>query len=106
MNGGGKPPPYDKEKGIIYMYLHLGNDHVVKKTDIVGIFDLDNSSQSKLTRDYLSRAEKEGRMVIASGEELPKSFVVCRGVDGGQVVYLSLLNSSTLLKRNENTGIE
>ena len=40
MNGGGKPPPYDKEKGIIYMYLHLGNDHVVKKTDIVGIFDI------------------------------------------------------------------
>ena len=88
------------------MYLHLGNDHVVKKTDIVGIFDLDNTSQSRQTRDFLSRAEKEGRMVIASGEELPKSFVVCRSPDGGQRVYLSLLNSSTLLKRSENIGIE
>ena len=88
------------------MYLHLGNDHVVRKSDIVAIFDLDNTSQSYLTRDYLSRAEKDGKMIIASGEELPKSFVVCRDAKGGQVVYLSLLNSSTLLKRNDNTGIE
>ncbi len=88
------------------MYLHLGNDVVVRKSDIVAVFDLDNTSQSWQTRDYLSRAEKEGRMVIASGEELPKSFVVCRAPDGGQRVYLSLLNSSTLLKRSENMGIE
>ena len=88
------------------MYLHLGNDVVVRKADIVAVFDLDNTSQSIQTRDYLSRAEKAGRVIIASGEELPKSFVVCRGADGGQWVYLSLLNSSTLLKRSENTGIE
>lgn len=87
------------------MYLHIGNDFVVKKTDIIGIFDLDNTSQSILTRKYLSRCEKEGRVINASGEELPKSFVVCSR-DNFQQVYLSQLNSSTLLRRSEQKGIE
>ena len=82
------------------MYLHLGNDVVVRKQEIVGVFDLDNTSQSALTRRYLAAAEKSGRVVNASGQELPKSFVVCS--DGErQTVYLSQLNSATLLKRSE-----
>lgn len=87
------------------MYLHLGNDFVVKKTDIIGIFDLDNTSQSIITRKYLSRCEKAGSVINASGEELPKSFVVC-ALPQGQRVYLSQLNSSTLLKRSEQKGLE
>ena len=86
------------------MYLHLGNDVVVRKGDVVGIFDLDNTSQSALTRRYLAAAEKAGRVVNAAGYELPKSFVVCS--DGArQTVYLSQLNSSTLLRRSETERI-
>lgn len=82
------------------MYLHLGNDVVVRKSDVVGIFDLDNTSQSALTRNYLAAAEKAGSVVNAAGLELPKSFVVC--ADGErQTVYLSQLNASTLFKRSE-----
>ena len=82
------------------MYLHLGNDVVVRKSDVVGIFDLDNTSQSALTRNYLAAAEKAVSVVNAAGLELPKSFVVC--ADGErQTVYLSQLNSSTLFKRSE-----
>ena len=87
------------------MYLHLGNDVVVKKTEIIAVFDLDNTSQSIQTRTYLSRCEKAGCVVNASGAELPKSFVVCDHGDG-QRVYLSQLNSSTLFKRSEQTGLE
>ena len=82
------------------MYLHLGNDVVVRKSEVLAVFDLDNSSQSHITRNYLSAAEKRGEIVNAAGDELPKSFVVCaRG--GRQRVYLSQLNASTLLKRSE-----
>ena len=88
------------------MYLHLGNDTVVRKTDVLAVFDLDNSSQSRVTRAFLSRAEKSGALVNAAGDELPKSFVVCAAPGGGQTVYLSQLNSSTLLKRSESLGIE
>ena len=87
------------------MYLHLGNDIAVRKREIVAIFDLDNTSQSAQTRRYLSAAEKAGRVVNAAGDELPKSFVVCAR-DGVQTVYLSQLNSSTLLRRSEGTGLE
>ena len=82
------------------MYLHLGNDIVVRKSDIIGVFDLDNTSQSALTRRYLAAAEKAGSVVNAAGDELPKSFVVC-GDNGTQTVYLSQLNSSTLYKRSD-----
>ena len=85
------------------MYLHLGNDVVVRKNEIVGIFDLDNTSQSAWTRRYLSAAEKAGSVVNAAGLELPKSFVVCAHA-GRQTIYLSQLNSSTLLRRSEGDG--
>ena len=86
------------------MYLHLGNDIIVRKKEIVAIFDLDNTSQSALTRRYLEAAEKGGSVVNAAGDELPKSFVVCSR-NGVQTVYLSQLNSSTLLRRSEADGI-
>ena len=84
------------------MYLHLGNGVVVRREDILAICDLDNTSQSHLTRSYLSRAEKAGQVISVAPEELPKSFVVCRALGGEQRVYLCQLNSSTLYKRNEN----
>lgn len=83
------------------MYLHLGKNVVVKKEDVIAVLDLDNSSHSHITRAYLSKAEKSGQVVNVS-DDLPKSFVVCRGSDGGQEVYLSQLASSTLLKRAES----
>ena len=83
------------------MYLHLGNGVVVRKSDVVTICDLDNSSQSAITRQYLSTAEKNGRVVNVAEDELPKSFVVCREGDQERV-YLCQLNSSTLLKRNDS----
>ena len=87
------------------MYLHLGNSISVKKAEILAIFDLDNTSQSHITRKYLAAAEKAGRVVNAAGNELPKSFVLCME-PGGQTVYLSQLNASTLLRRSESAGVE
>lgn len=81
------------------MYLHIGNGYVVRNADVIGIFDLDNTSQSHITRAYLAAAEKNGEVENASGEFLPKSFVVCRAENGQQRVYLSQLNSSTLHRR-------
>ena len=43
------------------MFIHLGQDTVVKKEDIIGIFDLDTATVSKRTRDFLSKAEKAGK---------------------------------------------
>ena len=82
------------------MYLHLGQNTVVPKRTVVGIFDLDNASQSHITRKFLSNMEKEGKLINIS-DDLPKSFVIC--CEGGDtVIYLSQLSSSTLLKRADS----
>lgn len=87
------------------MYLHIGKNVVVTEESIVAICDLDNSSQSHITRAYLTKAEKSGHVVNVS-EDLPKSFVVCQNEDKTQTVYLSQLASSTLLKRTETISFE
>ena len=81
------------------MYLHLGTGTVVSTDSIVGIFDLDITSQSHLTRKYLSMAEKAGQ-VINAAEDIPKSFVVCRDGEKSSV-YLSQMATATLLRRCE-----
>ena len=79
------------------MYLHLGGEKVVKTKDIIGIFDMDTSTVSKNTRDYLNKAEKNGEVVNVS-YELPRSFVVCREAEKN-IVYISQLSTKTLMKR-------
>ncbi|MBQ4604799.1 MAG: DUF370 domain-containing protein [Clostridia bacterium] len=80
------------------MYLHLGMDKVITFDEIIGIFDLDTSTVSKRTRDYLARAEKAG-IVENVCYDIPKSFIVCRDKNGNEKVYISQISSSTLLKR-------
>ena len=79
------------------MYLHLGQDIIVNEREIVGVFDLDNSTISRHTRDFLPWALKEGRVVNVS-MELPKSFVVCEK-NGRETVYISQISTATLLRR-------
>lgn len=79
------------------MYLHLGQDTVINFKDIIGIFDMDTTTVSKHTRNYLALAEKNGRVFNVSSE-LPKSFVIC-GKNNNITVYISQLSSVTLLKR-------
>ena len=87
------------------MYLHLGQSVVVYQRDIIGIFDLDNTTASFRTRRFLERAEKEGRLKAVS-DELPKSFVVCQTGGRAPVVYLSQLSAATLRGRAENNSFE
>ena len=86
------------------MYLHLGQDTIVRKTDIIGIYDLDNCSASHITRDFLAKAERAGR-VVGIAEELPKSFVLVTE-RRGTTIYLSQLSTATLQKRNAAVGFE
>lgn len=79
------------------MYVHLGETTVVRAENILGIFDLDNTSVSKHTRDFLGRAEKAGQVTNVS-YELPRSFIVC--VEQGNTrVYISQISTATLKLR-------
>ncbi len=82
------------------MYLYLGQETVVPMREIVGIFDIENTTVSKSTRAFLTDAEQRGQVVTVS-DELPKSFVVCESPKNGRTVYISQISCATLLKRAE-----
>ena len=79
------------------MYIHLGGDYVVAERDIIGIFDLENTTVSKHTRDFLKVSEKRKEVVYTS-YELPKSFVLTTNKDNNKV-YISQISPVTLNKR-------
>ena len=78
------------------MYLNIGNDMAVRDRSIIGIFDLDNTSTSKRTREFLEKSEKEGEVVPC--DDLPKTFILTAEY-GLNRVYLTALSSATLEKR-------
>jgi len=79
------------------MYLHAGNNKVIRKKDIVGIFDADNCTVSYITRKYLTDAEKEQRL-IAAKDEIPKSFILYQE-KGKYMICFSKISSQRLLGR-------
>ena len=78
------------------MYLSIGNDMAVRESSIIGIFDMDNTSTSKRTREFLNKAEKDG--LIFPCDDLPKSYILTAEY-GLSRVHLTSLNSYTLEKR-------
>lgn len=82
------------------MYLHLGGETMVNTSDIVAIMDMETSSTSKKTREFLKKTQNSGE-VISVNEELPKSYVITTE-KGKTKVYISPISSQTLLKRANN----
>ena len=80
-------------------FLHIGENTAVYSGSIIGIFDLDTTTVSKNTRDFLKNAEQCGRVHSDPGL-LPKAFVVCHNTKTKKTdVFLSPVNSVTLKKR-------
>ena len=80
------------------MYIHLGEETVVRADEIIGIFDLDSTTVSRHTRKFLANAEKS-KTVYNVSFELPKSFVLCGKRDKTKV-YITQISSATLYKRS------
>jgi len=85
------------------VYLHLGLNVVIAETEIIGIFDIDNTTSSHITRKFLSDAEKAG-CVFNISDELPGSFILS-GTKGINHIHISQLSPQTLLKRAEAAQI-
>jgi len=78
------------------VYINIGNDMSVRDSSIIGIFDMDNTSTSKRTRQFLEQAQKNGEIVPC--DDLPKSFIITSQYAMTRV-YESTLSSATLEKR-------
>ena len=80
------------------MYLHLGGETVIPDSSVVAIYDLDRTTLSRDTRDFLAFAQKAGQIIEVSAE-LPKSFLISNTDCGETKVFLSPLTTATLMKR-------
>ena len=80
------------------MYLNIGNDQMIPERRVIGVFDLEITSQSRITAGFLKQAEKDG-VVLDACADIPKSFLVCDHPYHKQIVYLSQLSSRTLQGR-------
>jgi len=43
------------------MYMHIGAGRMVRDKSVIGCFDMDGKWDSDVTREFLKRAEKEGK---------------------------------------------
>ena len=85
------------------MYLHLGSDTVVNTKDIISVLDLESTSVSKYSKEFLKIAQEEG-FVRNVSDELPKSIVICEE-RGQSVVYITNISTKALsgrIKKREN----
>lgn len=80
------------------VYLHIGNNYSVNINDIIGIFDMDNTTVTGITKKLLDKAECERKLFLAT-YELPKTFIIT-----SNKIYISQLSAGTLKKRLENGG--
>ncbi len=80
------------------MFLHIGGDVVIPMKNIIAVMDIDTTTLSKDTREFLKTAEEEG-FVESICNDLPKSFIIAE-IDKKSKVYLSPISSLTLQKRS------
>lgn len=80
------------------MFVHLGENVVIPIKDIIGIFDIETTTYSSDTSQFLRMAEEDG-FVKRITDEKPKSFVIAE-VNKKSKIYLSPISSSTLSKRS------
>lgn len=78
------------------MFLHIGEGKILNEREIIGIFDLETTSTSKKTREFLRINEKAGNVEYV-GIEIPKTYIV----NSDKKVYITQISSQTLHKRAE-----
>ena len=85
------------------MFLHVGNNKNIRIKNIIGIFDMDNTTVSSVTRKYLTGKQKNALVESAAEDEIPKSFVLYRETDGnGSEIFkicFSQLSTASLMGR-------
>ena len=78
------------------MYVDIDTDSLVNGDDVVGIFDLGNTTVNKFTNEFLNKMQAEGKIEYLVSD-IPKSFILMK--DG--TVFVVELSSQILKKRFE-----
>lgn len=80
------------------MYLHIGKDIMVKKTEIIGIFEYETLKTEKNFQKLCNKIQQEGKIEdISQGNQ--KTIILLKK-QGKTKAYISNISSVTLAKRN------
>lgn len=80
------------------MYVHIGGGKVIKKSEIIGIFDFDTATVARQTKKFLKSKEQK-KELEAEYMEMPRSFILTKNK-----TVISELNAATVRARiNKNS---
>lgn len=74
------------------MFIHIGNDNVIRSQDVVAIIDYNLISSSTIMEEMMENAGKEKKIVGPTVDA--KSVMITK-----EIIYYSTLSVSTLKKR-------
>lgn len=77
------------------MYIHLGEDELIKIQDVIAILDYQLVEESESNRFFIDHYLKEKKLIDV-GQKDPKSIIVTT-----ESIYYSSFSPSTLRKRTE-----
>lgn len=76
------------------MYLHVGKNVIIKKENIIGIFDYQEMKKNETSNSLLEQIR-----IINTSDGIEKSIVITK--ENNEIkAYISNISSTTLLKRN------
>lgn len=78
------------------MFLHIGDDVVVLKKDIVAILEM-NTEASSINKEFIEIAKDENFIEFVSEKDNGKSYLVTTNK-----IYFSPISCTTLKKRSDN----
>jgi hypothetical protein len=84
------------------MYLHIGNEKVITGENVIGVFDIEATTVSRDTKEFLNGAAKR-RCDVSCTDDIPRSFIVAfdrKNLD--EKVYVSRLSPKTIRSRFES----
>ena len=83
------------------MFYQIGGKYAVNEKKIIGFFDIEETTKSEETKEFLKSAQREKRIINISIGALPKTFIVT-----DKNVYITPLEADTIINRNRMRGIE
>lgn len=82
------------------MYLHIGGDKVIPKSDLVAVIDLVANGSATATKEFLDLAATERKVQKTKKNSKNKTCIITT-----DKVYLSTISAATINKRLINSRI-
>lgn len=91
------------------MYLLAGNNKIIRKKSIIGIFDMDNAAISDQSKKFFKTAERKG-LIESASDDLPKSFILYNDKKDNDKIkicfsHISSLSLNNRLRKNERNRL-